>query len=125
MTRLDDELQNEGDLRERFAQLREHDQRRPPLFGAVLARSGRQHSAPIGALRVTLAAAGIRVAALLLHTPNRPSAEQAVRYPQANWRAPTDFLLDVPGDDMLRTTPDFGWSPQWPVTLLDPRRSHQ
>jgi len=38
-------------------------------------------------------------------------ARQAAQLGNGRWRAPTDFLLDVPGAELLRTTPSFDTSP--------------
>jgi len=38
-------------------------------------------------------------------------ARQAAQLGDGPWRAPTDFLLDVPGAELLRTTPSFDTSP--------------
>ena len=41
----------------------------------------------------------------------RSAALDPVRFGDALWRAPTDFLLDVPGVELLRTTPALGLEP--------------
>lgn len=38
-------------------------------------------------------------------------ARQAAQLGNGQWRAPTDFLLDVPGAELLRTAPSFDTSP--------------
>jgi hypothetical protein len=37
----------------------------------------------------------------------RPVGDGALPTP-THWRSPTDFLLEIPGDELLRTTPAFG-----------------
>lgn len=48
-------------------------------------------------------------------------ARQAAQLGESQWRAPTDFLLDVPGADLLRTTPAFdAGAPATPSTSENP-----
>ena len=77
----------------------------PPPLGPMLARARAQTSRP---RRLWLAGvvAGVSVAALaVLVLRPRPRPETA-RLDGA-YVAPLDFLLDVPGTDLLRDTPRF------------------
>ena len=113
--RRDDDV----DLRERFARLRGDDQQRVPPFASVLAGRGiHRYAASAALLRVVVVAAGVVLAALIFRAWSAPNVEADFAHPRAHWRAPTDFLLDVPGGDMLRTIPSFGWSPRWPTGLI-------
>jgi len=48
------------------------------------------------------AVAAAALVALWLRRPPTPPARL-----ELSWAVPTDFLLDVPGDDLLRETPRF------------------
>ncbi len=67
----------------------------PPPFAAPRARR-RLQLRPL----LVVAAAAALVAFIALR-PRPPAVAIAV------WTAPTDFLLDVPGSDLLRTVPRF------------------
>lgn len=101
-------MTDDRDLRERFASLREEDRRHIPGYEHVLRNP--RHDSP---LRIGAVAAGLLVTAvaafLLLSTRhlNAPSEGAAIQS-IASWRAPTDFLLDTPGRDLLRKIPNIG-----------------
>jgi hypothetical protein len=63
------------------------------------------------------AAAALLVAALITSfalrsrtSPPVPQAELATAQKLAEWRAPSDFFLETPGSELLRTTPKLGVS---------------
>lgn len=97
-------MREDQDLRQLFEELRAHDRDRTPAFDAVLARarSPRPRHAWT-ALRVAAAAvlvAGAATTALLLR--HRDGGQVAL----ADWRAPTDVLLNLPGMPALDSLPD-------------------
>jgi anti-sigma factor RsiW len=58
-----------------------------------------------------LTAAPVLIALVLifvLRQPSASSAELAKAEQLARWHAPTDALLETPGQDLLRTMPQFG-----------------
>ena len=114
------ENENERDLRQRFARLREEDRARTPPFPAtVAALEQRRRLRPRWAIRVAAAAAAIF--ALTLAYEHRQAVVRRERalaearhrvLAQPGWAAPTDFLLNTPGSPLLRTVPSFG-SGRW------------
>ncbi len=111
MTAHDDDR----DLRERFARLRETSGAGASAFPDVIAR-GRARRAR-GAARWRAGAGGVVLAAISLllwtalgHRVDRAPAVADVR-PLAvdlgavTWRGPTDFLLDTPGREFLQSVP--------------------
>ncbi|MGH2625550.1 MAG: hypothetical protein ACRDHY_02730, partial [Anaerolineales bacterium] len=103
------------ELRELFAETRVEDFGRTPPFARV--RRGRAPR-PLAPRRVGLrmALAGgvlvllVAVGALtVLRGHREPDAEAlALAHQVWAWRSPTDFLLDTPGAEYLRTIPDIG-----------------
>jgi hypothetical protein len=112
--------QSDGELRGLYGKLRRHDEQRAPDAGAMLFRAKRaappRRFAPIR-LALPLAA----VATLVLVIANgRESAETEFRNAveawteqQGTWRSPTDFLLDLPGRELLSTAPRIGHTSPW------------
>ncbi len=129
-------MSEDQDLRERFASLRREEAGRTPRFEHVLQRarlryakarqeSARQESgaqqgsaqgvragdhrgfrmwAPTAAVAACVAAV---VAVLMFQPSHRPGTRGQV--PQlADWRAPTDFLVDTPASELMRTVPRIG-----------------
>lgn len=97
-------------LRRRFAGLRQEDERGVPSF-AVLWRS-RQRK-PERRIRWVFAtgATAIVFAGLFWLWAVRHGPETTTVASITEWKAPTDFLLETPGRDLLRTVPEIGgWS---------------
>lgn len=98
---------DDGELRRLFAELRAADARGTPPFDAVwgtastraLRRRAPRRLSQLAAAAVLLVAAG----ALLFVARGRPSSPPPVAL--SSWRSPTEFLLHVPGDHILRTVP--------------------
>jgi hypothetical protein len=104
------DVENDRDLRELFARLREQERARAPSFHAtVAALAQRRRLGPKWALRVAAAAAAVVV--ITLAYEHRQAAVRRERA-RSGWAAPTDFLLDTPGSRLLRTVPTFG-STSW------------
>lgn len=101
---------DESDLRERFARLRHETAADAPAFRATLAGARARGVPPPGLRRLRLAvavAAGLALA-LLLTRPGRPGGRVAIDPTAVRWRAPTDFLLTLPGNELLRSVPRLG-----------------
>lgn len=103
--------EDDRDLRARFAELRRQDALRAPEFAGLIRRSR-----PPMFRRMAVAAVCVLVAGLLVLVlyPRRP-APPALSLTQ--WRSPTDFLLQTPGRDLLRSVPRFG---AWPEEGVAP-----
>jgi hypothetical protein len=98
---------DEHELRERFAALRREESAGPPEFHGMLAaartrpRSGRRD---VG----FLAAAALVVIALVAMLTVRHGHRTPVDLAGVRVHVPTDFLLQVPGAELLRTVPRLG-----------------
>ena len=105
-------MMDENELRRRFAQLREADRDRAPSFaqtyGHARARDGRRPTLRVRPLVISAAAAVLVAAIWLAH---ERSLSPAITTPEiANWRAPTDVLLQTPGSELLGAMPALGAS---------------
>lgn len=94
-------MNDDRDLRDAFARLREADMRSAPRFGVHESR--RRRFVP------RLAFATLMLVLILTGGYVARRAQQR-RVPPANvslstWRAPTDFLLQTPGSELLDSTP--------------------
>ena len=102
---------DDDDLRQAFAVLRREEAKAAPAFEAVRARArvGIPRVAPLGAL---LAAATVAAAVfgVVVRRQGPPPPMAAI----GAWVAPTDFLLDTPGREIVQTVPRIGG-------VLDPR----
>jgi hypothetical protein len=98
---------DDGVLRNRFAKLRQEEQQHIPAFASPW--GGRMH-APRGKALWFVAATCllIAVAAIFLLRLEQPKREEASMASITEWQAPTDFLLETPGREMLRTVPEIG-----------------
>src|SRR5215813_3558111 len=114
-TGLDDNWPDE--LERRFAGLRREEEQKTPAFVAMWPTGPvlRRHS---GRWLIAAACAAIAVGSLLwirssLHRP-RNNAVASI----TEWKAPTDFLLETPGHELLRTVPEIGgWHGYTPALL--------
>ena len=108
-------MNDDRELRDRFARLRQEDRSRVPAFRAPVAGAP---SKPMWPVRIALAAA-IALIVFLIARPDGPSAGSLhVDLRAASWRSPTDFLLETPGRDMLRHVPAVGAPDDWtPIDL--------
>ncbi len=101
---------NDADLRTRFRELREEDQRHVPAY--VERRASARRRSFVGL--VPAVAVLLLVAILIGLAARRPRAQtsfspadaQAARAISA-WRAPTDALLQPPGSELLTSLPSI------------------
>src|SRR5437660_8474898 len=101
---------NDADLGNRFHALRREDAAAAPRFDATLAAARARAAAPARRRTVWLAAAAVALAGLaLVLLVTRPDRHgRTVGLASVRWNGPTDFLLVLPGDQLLRTVPDVG-----------------
>ncbi|MBC7790041.1 MAG: hypothetical protein H7Z74_08845 [Anaerolineae bacterium] len=117
----------DGDLRERFARLREDERVRAGSFLRVRTRSSRALDRGwTASMRVVMAAAAVIAFAFVTVTrvsdrrgtasvvPGAVTAMSAL--PIGSWDAPTDFLLKTPGAQLLNTLPSIGRTRGWGLT---------
>ncbi len=105
---------NDHDLGEQFHALRREDAAATPPFHATLAAARARHAPLPGRRTRWLAAAAVGVAgvalALLFTRPDRGGGV-TIDLATVRWEAPTDFLLTLPGEELLRTVPELGRPP--------------
>jgi hypothetical protein len=102
---------HDRDLRERFVALRRHVATDAPPFQATVATARARGSARWGRRGLWLAAAALAASvalALLLVRRGRPDGHVGIDLTAVRWRAPTDFLLTLPGSELLRSVPRLG-----------------
>ena len=98
---------DDKDLVDRFAAMRRAERASAPMFANVRARAERQHS-----LRAPFALAAAAVAATIIgvlvgRDLLRRDESALLDLDAIHWTAPTDFLLNVPGNWMLRDLPEI------------------
>jgi hypothetical protein len=97
-----------GDVGHRFRTLRQEDADGAPRFGATLEAAHARHAPTPRRRRLALGVAALLVGALVLSVermrPRRPPIDLAA----VHLRTPTDFLLRLPGADLLRSVPALG-----------------
>jgi len=105
---------DDRDLRERFARLRDEERAHAPAFH-VTRQAPRWTWSP----RVVIAAAIVLIALVLARPDQAPRrfAHPGIDLGVVAWQSPTDFLLVTPGRELMRTVPDFG-SPE-PLVPID------
>ncbi|HKW41999.1 MAG TPA: hypothetical protein VJN39_12185 [Gemmatimonadales bacterium] len=103
-------MENDADLKGRFGALRRDATVGAPSFQATLAGAEARRRPAIHPRRLRLAAAvGVSVVlVLMLARRGPPGGGVAIDLATVRWHAPTDFLLSLPGDELLRSMPRFG-----------------
>lgn len=95
---------NDDDLRSRFHQLRELDERAAPRFRVPRGRVSRPRMAVAAAILVILSSVialiGVRSRSVMFSDSDRATVRSV-----AAWQPPTRFLLRTPGNQILTTTP--------------------
>jgi hypothetical protein len=111
---------DDRELRKLFARLKDEDRGRTPSFRAP-AMTGAPRRRPMA--RVVLAAAIVGIAVVLARPDQTPriTVRPAVDLGTTAWRSPTDFLLNTPGSELLRSVPSVGSPDDWPP--MNPRGS--
>lgn len=98
-------IDDESDLRERFAQLRAEERPAVPRFGV----ESRGRTRPVIWRAIAATAALLLIAIITITLRSRPTkfsaTDRAAVRSVAAWHPPTDFLLRTPGSEMLTTTP--------------------
>jgi len=97
-------------LRKGFEALRREDAAGTPPFGATVAAArARQATVPRHrALRLAAAAVAVVAVVVLSIWRERDGVRLQIDLATVRWRAPTDFLLKLPGDELLRSVPQLG-----------------
>lgn len=117
---------DDTDLREAFRALRDEARRSAPSFSGLTSpeawRAGRRSRLRRrGALAVLMTAAVTVLALVVVRVPAKPldyerfTAETGIDLGEVGWQAPSDFLLEIPGADLLRTLPVQDRIPPAPV----------
>ena len=114
-------------LRDVFARLRGEVKPRVPDLAHLMARRPAARRVTQGRLALSAALGVVLMFALVAIRGERATPPGAGREPLAQafaldgypWRGPTDFLLDLPGAELARTTPSFDvTSTRFPAILL-------
>lgn len=113
---------SDDDTRLRQALRRAHaDEPAPPFRDLAGARRRQPSRRRAGMAPVVLALAGALAACVLLLRRPRPAPPSGTVAPRVNLaalhvdsRGPLDFLLDVPPDPLLTSTPRFDTKGDWP-----------
>ena len=102
-------------LKKDFERVREEDQRTAPSFAEVVAAGGRRAPAikeraarfrmALAAVPILAVAAGA-IVAVRLHPAAETLPPEAIAL--AGWKSPTAFLLEIPGREFLKETPQLG-----------------
>ena len=102
-------MQDDHDLREGFGDLRRQDEAQAGEFHAFFNRSAAQRGVSLASRWVAVAALVVAVV-WLQWRPGRHSGEPP-SVSITEWKSSTDFLLQTPGQELLRTIPKIG---EWP-----------
>jgi len=112
-----DEQGLDRDLRERFAALRRREEADAPAFADSGFTAGRASGREPVRVRLQVALAGAAACLLTVagaglwmrtgwHSPRAGRDKPVVSV--LEWKSPTDFLLETPGRELLRTVPRIG-----------------
>lgn len=98
---------DDGDLRRAFADLRRADAETAPGYERVRGRAdvATRRRPRAGALLVAASLAAAVIGGLAVR---RPPAPPPPAVSVEDWTAPTDFLLETPGREILQGTPRIG-----------------
>lgn len=104
-------MNDDAELRKRFAALRDEELARIPGFEQVVRRMRLRPHMGLRALAVSaaLVVLGIATVPHIFREPTPPAPDVVVPS-LAQWRAPTDFLLNTPGRELLQAIPHIGES---------------
>lgn len=112
-------MNDDAKLRDEFASLRRAEEASVPSFGGVTDRARRRSNRGSWGLAVaaSLALLAVMVAIVWVRHAHGSATDLTAAPMLSDWRAPTDFLLDTPGGELLHTIPGFGNDP---TTRLGP-----
>jgi hypothetical protein len=115
-------MSDDADLRERFAALRDEDALRTPGLAVMLRRRRRSPRRRSGVLAAgAVLAAAVAALVVLEARHDRPAVPMSDAGPRlVDWRAPTDFLLNTPGLELMHGIPQIGGSTIGPHPGPDP-----
>jgi len=101
---------DDDQLRNGFEALRRADAAGTPSFRATLAAARARQAASRGhrALRLAAAVVALLAAAVVWTWRGRDTVRLRIDLATVRWQAPTDFLLTLPGDELLRSVPQLG-----------------
>lgn len=109
----------EQKIKQLFSDLKREDERRAPTFASELAaaRSRGESAGPPHLVAMIAATAAIMLLGLSLvvyfqRLPKEPRQSAQLVITITQWKSPTAFLLEVPGNDLLKTVPQLNdaWS---------------
>ncbi len=105
-------MNDDPEIRQRFAALRDEESKRVPAFEHVLRRTRSTPTLSLRAVAGSVCAVVVLaiVAALAVPQLRAPRPPDADVPSLAQWRAPTDFLLNTPGQELLQGFPRIGES---------------
>jgi hypothetical protein len=97
-------------LRQQFAALRRAEEVRVPRFERVIGRTRRRSSRGLRGLTVAACVLLVAVTIAMVRGSHRDWLHTIHSdVPMlVDWHAPTDFLLDTPGRELLHSIPDIG-----------------
>jgi len=121
-------MNDDSNLRERFASLRRADAASAPRFERVIGIARPRSNGAAWRVAITACLLMVAVGAVVVRGshPREAPTTRASAPTLADWRAPTDFLLDTPGRELLQTIPDFrphtstGLVPLPPISITMP-----
>jgi hypothetical protein len=103
-------MNEDPDLMEKFACLRRAEVTSAPSFERVISTAGRRSTNAGWRVAVAACILVVGVGWVILRVPHPPPGAPTIRTSAptlADWRAPTDFLLDTPAAELLHTIPDL------------------
>lgn len=95
------------DFRSTFGELRAYERAQTPDFEALLARAPR---ASARRMSIAIGTAAIAAAAAVVLLWPRHMGDDAAPLTITQWRAPTDFLLEIPNQELLSELPELNES---------------
>ena len=98
-------------LQRHFAVLRREEERHAPEFATLWKARARTRRRQARWFAATACALIALLAFLWIRSAQRHAQEKTVAS-ITEWKAPTDFLLETPGRELLRTVPEIG---EWQV----------
>jgi type VI protein secretion system component VasF len=91
---------NDDRLHDAFTELRRHESARAPRFERLWReRPPQRRRLPIASLAFVVLVLIAGAFVTFRHQPQRPTI--------AEWHAPTDFLLNTPGHELIHSVPDL------------------